>query len=203
MELAPEEVVADKGYHSNETMKDLVKRSLRSYVSEPRRGRRSWKKNKAAQAPTYANRRRIKGNRGRALLRRRGDLLERGFAHMLVTGGMRRVHLRGQVNIRKRMLIHAGACNLGLVMRTLFRVGTPRGLQWPAAMHSTPAQSDANPIFLIQQLLARLWPLLNALTGQTLGRCAYHYRTTTIRNSRLRSETASGLPLNAAFATDC
>ena len=68
-------------------------------------------------------------------------------------------------------------------------------------MHLTPAPSGANPILLIQQLLARSWRLLNAIAGQTLGRCAYHYRTTTIRNSRLRSETARGLPLNAAFAT--
>ena len=75
VELEAEEVVADKAYHSNRTMKHLKKRGLRSYVSEPRRGRRSWKKDRAAQAPTYANCRRIKGNRGRALLRRRGELL--------------------------------------------------------------------------------------------------------------------------------
>ena len=67
MELAPEEVVTDKGYHSNATMVDLKERKLRSYVSEPNRGRRSWKKNREAQQPTYANRRRIRGTRGKAL----------------------------------------------------------------------------------------------------------------------------------------
>lgn len=95
VELEAEEVVADKGYHSNGTMKDLKVRGLRSYVSEPNRGRRSWKEDRAAQAPTYANRRRIKGARGLSLLRKRGELLERTFAHLLVTGAMRRVHLRG------------------------------------------------------------------------------------------------------------
>ena len=119
VELAAQEVVADKGYHSNRTIEDLKKRDLRSYVNEPRRGRRSWKKDRAAQAPTCANRCRIKGKRGRALLRKRGELLERAFAHMLVTGAMRRVHLRGAENIRKRMLVHGGACNLGSLMRTL------------------------------------------------------------------------------------
>ena len=57
-----------------------------------------------ARDAVYANRRRIRGNRGRELLRRRGELLERPFAHLYDTGGMRRVHLRGHV-------------------------GTPRGLQ--------------------------------------------------------------------------
>ena len=42
---------------------------------------------------------------------------------------MRRVHLRGHVNILKRVLLHACALNLGLLMRTLCGVGTPRSLQ--------------------------------------------------------------------------
>jgi hypothetical protein len=42
---------------------------------------------------------------------------------------MRRVHRRGHSNIRKRLLIHASGFNLGLLMRRLIGVGTPRGLQ--------------------------------------------------------------------------
>ena len=42
---------------------------------------------------------------------------------------MRRTHLRGHTNILKRLLIHAGGFNLGLIMRHLIGVGTPRGLQ--------------------------------------------------------------------------
>jgi hypothetical protein len=55
--------------------------------------------------------------------------LERPFAHLYETGGMRRVHLRGDTNIRKRLLIHTAGFNLGLLMRQLIGVGTPRGLQ--------------------------------------------------------------------------
>ena len=123
------EVVCDKGYHSNKTMEDVAGRGLRSYVSEPARGRRNWKQAKDARKQVYANRRRIRGERGKWLLRLRGEKLERTFAHLLVTGGMRRVHIRGQEEIRKRMLIHVAAFNLGLLMRKRFGVGTPRGLQ--------------------------------------------------------------------------
>jgi hypothetical protein len=38
------EVVADKGYHSNESLVDLEAVGVRSYISEPDRGRRNWKK---------------------------------------------------------------------------------------------------------------------------------------------------------------
>ena len=82
----------------------------------------------AERDAVYANRRRIQGERGR-LLRRRGELLERPNAHLYETGGMRRTHLRGHDNILKRLLVHAGGFNLGLWMRTVFGIGTPRGLQ--------------------------------------------------------------------------
>ena len=124
-----EEAIADKGYHSNQTMVDLDAVGIRSYVAEPDRGRRDWSKAPEAQAPVYGNRRRIHGARGRRLMRRRGELIERSFAHVYDTGGMRRTHLRGHTNILKRLLIHAGGFNLGLVMRHLIGVGTPRGLQ--------------------------------------------------------------------------
>jgi hypothetical protein len=42
---------------------------------------------------------------------------------------MRRTHLRGHTNILKRLLIHAGGFNLGLIMRHMIGVGTPRRLQ--------------------------------------------------------------------------
>ena len=77
----------------------------------------------------YANRRRIRGTRGRALQRRRSERLERPNAHLYETGGLRRTHLRGHANILKRLLVHVGGFNLGLLMRTLVGVGTPRGLQ--------------------------------------------------------------------------
>ena len=124
-----EEIIADKGYHSNQSMVDLDAVGIRSYIAEPDRGRRDWSEEPEAQAPVYGNRRRIRGARGRRLMRRRGERIERSFAHVYDTGGMRRTHLRGHPNILKRLLIHAGGFNLGLVMRHLIGVGTPRGLQ--------------------------------------------------------------------------
>jgi transposase len=124
-----EEIVTDKGYHSNQTMIDFEAVGLRSYVAEPDRGRRDWSKEPAAQTPVYANRRRIRGARGRRLMRQRGEWIERSFAHLYDTGGMRRTYLRGHTNILKRLLIHAGGFNLGLLMRHLIGIGTPRGLQ--------------------------------------------------------------------------
>jgi transposase len=124
-----DEVVADKGYHSNQVLVDLAALDLRTYIAEPARGRRKWKRMAAARTAVYANRRRIRGTRGRALQRRRSERLERPNAHLYETGGMRRTHLRGHANILKRLLVHSGGFNLGLLMRTLIGVGTPRGLQ--------------------------------------------------------------------------
>lgn len=125
----PAELVTDKGYHSNAVLKDLKEVEVRSYVPEPDRGKRNWDGKQAEQAAVYGNRRRIRGVRGKRLLKQRGEKLERTFAHMYETGGMRRTHLRGHTNILKRLVVHAGAFNLGLIMRHQLGVGTPRGLQ--------------------------------------------------------------------------
>ena len=124
-----QEFVADKGYHSNQVLQDLTELDIRTYISEPDRGRRNWKGKEAARQAVYRNRRRIRGVRGRRLLRQRGERLERPFAHAYETGRMRRVYLRGRSNILKRILIHTAALNLGLLMRALVGVGTPRSLQ--------------------------------------------------------------------------
>jgi transposase len=124
------EVVADKGYHSNGLLSDLDEMNIRSYVSEPDRGRRDWTEVPPEVKETvYANRRRIKGQRGKRLMRKRGELIERSFAHGYETGGMRRTHLRHHENIIKRLLVHVGGFNLSLVMRKLIGMGKPRRLQ--------------------------------------------------------------------------
>jgi|SRR5574338_391228 transposase len=129
--IAPQirELVADKGYHSNAVMTALEELEIRSYISEPDRGRRNWKNKHAERDAVYRNRRRIAGERGKALLRKRGELLERPWAHALETGGMRRTYLRRHNNILKRVLVHVAGLNLSLLMRTLFGVGKPRCLQ--------------------------------------------------------------------------
>jgi len=124
-----EELVADKGYHSKQKVLELESLGVRTYISEPDRGPQGWVDQRAERDAVYANRRRIRGNRGKRLLRRRGELLERPNALLYETGGMRRTHLRGHSNILKRLLVHVSGCNLGLLMRTRFGVGTPRGLQ--------------------------------------------------------------------------
>ena len=86
-------------------------------------------KKAAAQEALYGNRRRVRGRRGRRLQRRRGEVVERTFAHMYETGGLRRVWVRGHDNVRKRVLLQAAACNIGLLLRSQNGVGTPRSLQ--------------------------------------------------------------------------
>jgi transposase len=129
------EVVTDKGYHSNEILTDLAQLGIRTYLSEPKRGRRNWAGKSEQREAVYNNRRRIRGSYGKSLLRRRGMMLERSFAHCYETGGMRRLHLRGRENILKRLLIHIGGFNFSLVMRQIMGKGTPRGLQDLAMFH--------------------------------------------------------------------
>jgi transposase len=123
------EVVADKGYHSNETVLDVQRAQARSYIPEPKRGRRKWAGKADEQKAVYANRRRVKGYYGKRLLKKRGELIERSFAHCYETGAMRRVYLRGRENVLKRQLIHVGAFNLSLIFRQTLGAGTPRELR--------------------------------------------------------------------------
>ena len=130
------ELITDKGYHSKQIVLDVQSLGIRTYISEPDRGRQHWIDQHAERDAVYANRRRIRSQRGQQLMRRRGELLERPNAHLYDTGGMRRTHLRGHGNILKRLLVHVAAGNLGLWMRTLTGIGTPRGLQgrWAAVL---------------------------------------------------------------------
>jgi len=71
----------------------------------------------------------VRGEYGKRLLKRRGELVERSFAHCYETGGMRRCTLRGRKNILKRQLVHIGAFNISLVLRKMLGAGTPRELK--------------------------------------------------------------------------
>jgi transposase len=121
-----EEVVADKGYHSNEVVRNLAELGVRSYIAEPERGVRKWEGRRAEQAAVYANRRRIRGARGKRLQAGRGERVERNFAHQFDTGGLDRLYVRGLHNVHKKLLIQAAACNLALLMRTLYGAGKPK-----------------------------------------------------------------------------
>jgi transposase len=128
-ERGVEEVVADKGYHSNQVLVDLHADSVRSYIPEPERGPRKWDGKRTAQKQVYANRRRMGGRRGKDLQKLRSELTERSFAHMYETGGMRRTHLRQHDNILKRLLFHAIGFNLALLLQRQYGIGKPRTLQ--------------------------------------------------------------------------
>jgi len=146
------DAVADKGYHSAETLA-LMNGPLgvRTYIPEPKRKTRwKWRERPPEQqAAVTGNGRRVRGDRGKRLQRLRSELTERTFAHVCETGGARRCWLRGMANVAKRYLLQVAARNLGLIMRKLFGMGTPRGLQ---------PEGDATSLaYLIHVLLATLW----------------------------------------------
>ena len=121
-----EEVVMDKGYHSGAVMVELAEREIRSYVPEPERGQRKWSGKAAEQRCVYANRRRVRAERSKRLQKLRGELCERSFAHCYETGAMRRMYVRGEDNVNKRVLVQAAAFNIGLLLRKLSGWGKPR-----------------------------------------------------------------------------
>ena len=189
-EQVVEELVDDKGYHSNQVMVDLKEIGIRSYTSEPDRGRRHWQDKQEARHAVYSNRRRIKGPRGKRLLRKRGELVERSFAHVYDTGGMRRTHLRGHTKILKRLLLHVAGFNLSILMRHLFGVGTPRTLQ------------DASAA-LLHALLRFWWVHLSTPMRQTTSqRPSWRYSRLWMASVQHRALNAQITP-NVSFSTGC
>jgi transposase len=128
-----QEVVADKGYHSNDVMVGLNGIDVRTYVAEPDRGTRHWDGKESEKEAVYGNRRRVQGERGKRLQRQRGERIERNFAHQFDTGGLDRLYVRGLENVHKKFLIQAAACNLALLMRSTFGSGKPRAAHDRAA----------------------------------------------------------------------
>ena len=125
-----EEIVADKGYHSGPVLQEMKAAGVRTYIPEKKQaGKRHWVGKEDERDVVYANRQRLQRPKGKRLLRKRGELIERTFAHCYETGGMRRTHLRKHNNILKRLLIHVAGMNLGLLLRSQYGIGTPRGLQ--------------------------------------------------------------------------
>ena len=151
-----EEAVADKGYAANETLADLeFTEGLRTYVVEPKHAhRRNWKnKPEEERRAVTNNRRRARGQRGRALQRQRSEKVERSFAHVCETGGSRRTWLRGIEKVKKRYLMSAVARNLGLIMRALFGIGTARSLQGEGGLVDAFYFSLINAWTALQRLL--------------------------------------------------
>jgi transposase len=123
----PAECIADKGYHSRAVLKELDGGEWKTRIAEPdRTSFLRWHGDEEARQAVYANRNRLRSGIGKAAMRRRGEFVERSFAHTLERGGMRRTWLRGRDNVQKRYLIHVCGFNLGLLMRALTGTGTPK-----------------------------------------------------------------------------
>ena len=123
----PAECVADKGYHSRAVLTDLDGGPWKTRISEPqRRGFSRWHGDADARRAVYNNRVRLRSGIGQQAMRKRAELVERSFAHILDRGGLRRTWLRGRENVHKRYLIHVAGHNLGLLMRLLIGAGTPK-----------------------------------------------------------------------------
>ena len=131
------EVVADRGYHADEVIEKLQTMGLRTSIAEKKQ-KSNWKavaqhvgqeKMLRLRQAFRRNHRRVRSAAGCALQKLRAEYPERSFAHVCNTGGFRRVFVRGKRNVAKRLQIHVAAADLGIVLRKLFGVGTPRGLQ--------------------------------------------------------------------------
>jgi transposase len=132
----PAELVADKGYHSRDGLKELEGSAWKSRIAERKvRGVHRWHGDEDARRAVYNNRARLRSGVAREAFRLRAELVERGFALVLDRGGMRRAWLRGRENLHKRYLVHVAGYNLGLIMRLLVGAGTPRELVARASAH--------------------------------------------------------------------
>jgi transposase len=151
-----EEWVGGKGYPSGAVLVSARQAGVQSYIAEPDRGRRKWVGKRDEQAVVYANRKRIGGSRGKHLLRRRGERVERSFAHADETGGLRRLSVRGKPNVKKKLLLQAAAYNLARLLRKTLGAGSPRALHdaltglilallsFPATLKAIPTQTQSS-----------------------------------------------------------
>jgi transposase len=131
-------VILDRGYHSDAVVRDLQSKGFRGYVAEPKRGTRNWQRQRRRdgdqvvderQKAYYANRRRARSETGKQLQKKRAEFPERAFAHLKRTGGLARVFVRGRWEVGKKLQTHVAAANLGVILRALIGIGTPRNLQ--------------------------------------------------------------------------
>jgi transposase len=129
-EAKVQEAVADKGYHDNGLLADWEARGIRTYLPEKRQKRRRWtNKPPESEKAFRANRRRVRGKKGRQLNRWRSERCERTFAHVCETGGGRRMWVRGQTNASKVHTLKCAAYNLGLLLRKVWGLSKPRSAQ--------------------------------------------------------------------------
>jgi transposase len=146
----PAELVADKGYHSRDGLKDLEDGAWKSRIAEKKgAGVSRWRGDAEARRAVYNNRARLRSGVAKEAFKLRAELVERGFALTLDRGGMRRAWLRGRENLKKRYLVHVAGYNLGLVMRLLVGAGTPREFVAGAAAHLLAVATADGAVFVV------------------------------------------------------
>jgi transposase len=163
MDLAPTredpcDLIADKGYHSRSVLKGLDDGPWKTRIAEPTpaNGFLRWQGDEEARAAVYGNRNRLRSAVGKRAMRKRGEIVERSFAHILDRGGMRRTWLRGRENVHKRYLVHVAGYNLGILMRALFGCGTPR----------EAARASSALLFVIQTHAALAIAIVTLIDGK-------------------------------------
>jgi len=146
----PSELIADKGYHSRDGLKDLEDGPWKSRIAEKKgTGVSRWRGDAEARRAVYNNRARLRSGVAKEAFRLRAELVERSFALILDRGGMRRAWLRGRQNLHKRYLVHVAGYNLGLIMRLLVGAGTPREFLAGASAHLLLLATADGTVFVI------------------------------------------------------
>lgn len=182
-------VPADKGYHKAETLAWCRSHGIRTYIPE----RESKMKRKWTDKPEdwreayHNNRRRVRGRRGKRLQRLRSEHVERSFAHVCETGGARRSWLKGLADVGKRYLMYAAGHNLGVVMRKLFGVGTPRSLQGKGEA----GLAVFSPQLWLLSDFIRAWKRLAMILAATIGFAIAEVRLRPIAATRCHSSRAA------------
>jgi transposase len=125
-------LTADEGYFAVEETCCLQLERVRVIIGDPHESKRKPDKQEAVVRQVLHKAKQAVGSKsGKALLRKRGEHLERSFCHVLDHGKHRRATLRGRKNLTKRQLAAAFTHNLSVLMRHLTGHGTPK--QWLAA----------------------------------------------------------------------
>jgi len=193
-EMEIEEAVMDKGYHDNQLLVALAERGVRTYIPERRQKTRRWTDKPMEQEQAFrANRRRVRGQKGRQLNRWRSERCERTFAHVCETGGGRRAWLRGQTNVSKMHTLKCAAYNLGLLLRKVWGLCKPRNAEAAAAalffailglwILAAPAAN---------QTTDRIWGWLLGISGLLMVAALANRTVRSIRACRKRCHSLTG-----------
>jgi len=125
-------LTADEGYFAVEAICGLQSERIRVIIGDPHAKKRCKDKQDGTVKQVLMKAcRAVKSASGKALLRKRGQNIERSFAHVIDQGGMRQTTLRGKLNLTKRQLAAVMTYDLSLPMRHLTGHGTPK--QWMAS----------------------------------------------------------------------